>query len=211
MDAKTIGNSIFQGGIEGFVVSLMHGAGKIVEEQGQEYLKSKVFGLGTNDENLFLSACAYAVREKLITSDELLKVCQVIDSYTPSQRSRIIGTLSKGEEEVTIKGKKIGDDGNVVIDPKTNNEVIVEISSKVNLKGAQILGLLGKLNEEEIRKIFDSSGASSSVMDDLRKQKAAITKVVESNEFKKDAESFFTKETWLERKLREEKQKREII
>lgn len=211
MDAKTIGNSIFQGGIEGFVVSLMHGAGKIAQEQGQEYLKSKVFGLGTNDENLFLSACSYAVKKKLITSEELLKVCKVIDSYTPSQRSRIIGTLSKGEEEVAIESEKIGDDGNVVVDPKTNEAIMDKIKFKANIKGAEILGLLGKLNEEEIKKIFNSSGAAASVMDDLRKQKEAIDKILESSQFKKDAENFFTKETWLERKLREEKLKRGII
>jgi hypothetical protein len=48
-------------------------------------------------------------------------------------------------------------------------------------------------------------------MDDLKKQKAAIAKTLESSQFKKAAESFFTKETWLERKLREEKEKRGII
>ncbi|HZJ41350.1 MAG TPA: hypothetical protein VFD16_03755, partial [Candidatus Saccharimonadales bacterium] len=62
MDKKTIGNAIFTGGIEGVIISLLHNVGKVAQEKGGKYLEAKLFGLGTNDEALFMGALEHAVK-----------------------------------------------------------------------------------------------------------------------------------------------------
>lgn len=211
MDKKDLGNMILEGGIEGLVISLLHSFTNAAKEHGAEYLKSKVFGLGTNDEHLFLSACAYALKEKMLTSDELTKVCQVIDSYESSQRSRIVCIIGKEESDVVIETPKLDADGNIVLEKKTQKPVVSKTTVKANVKGAQMLGMLGKLDETGIKNILNTSGASASFMTDLNKKATATVTAVQSSQIKRDGDTLFTKETWLERVAREAKAKRGII
>lgn len=61
---KDLKSLLVEGGVDGFIMNLFHSFGTIAQEKGTEYLKSRLFGIGTNDEHLFLSACAYAVQKR---------------------------------------------------------------------------------------------------------------------------------------------------
>ena len=194
-----LGNAILEGGIEGLVISLLHSFGRVAEEKGAKYIESKIFGIGTNDEHLFLSACAYAVKEKMITSDELIKICRVIDSFESSQRSKVIQTIGKDEIEVTAEEPKFDADGNVVTEKKTGKPVMAKNTSKANVKGAQMLEMMAKLDDDGIKKILNTSGASVSFEANLKKAVSTTATKIGNSQIKKDGESFFAKKTWLER------------
>jgi len=184
MTGKTLGDSILTGGIEGLVISFLHSfgdsVGKHIEKEGGEYLKSKIFGAGTNDEHLFLSACAYALDKGMLTSDKLLEVCQVIDSYPPSQRSRVINTLGKTEDDVVTEGS-------------------TKASYKANVRGAQMLAMLAKLDKKGMKKILNASGASVGFMNGMKKTTKKMAEKIGNSQVRKDGETFLTKKTWLEK------------
>lgn len=203
-----IGKSLIIGAIEGLVISGLESFGGAVKEHGAEYLKSKLFGFGTNDEHLFLSACTYALKEKMITSDELIKVCQAIDECDNSKVRMVIG---KEETEVITETPKLDSDGNIVTEKKTGKSVMVKTTSKANVKGAQMLGMFGKLTTDEIKAILNTSGATDSFMSDLKKKAAAATTAVQNSQIKRDGDNFFTKETWLDRVARELRQRNNTI
>lgn len=206
MGAKNVvGNAILGGGIEGLVISVLHSFMNVAKEHGTELLKSKVFGLGTNDEHLFLSACTYALKEKMMTSDELIKVCQAIDECDNSKVRMVIG---KEETEVITETPKLDSDGNIVTEKKTGKSVMVKTTSKANVKGAQMLGMFGKLTKDEIKAILNTSGATDSFMSDLKKKAAAASTAVQNSQIKRDGDTLFTKETWLEKVAREATKKK---
>lgn len=207
MDKKDVGNMILEGGIEGLVISLLHSFTNFAKEQGTEYLKSKVFGIGTTDEHLFLSACTYALKEKMLTSDELIKTCQAIDECDNSKVRMVIG---KEETEVITETPKLDNDGNIVTEEKTGKVVMVKTTVKANEKGAQMLGMFGKLTKDEIKAILNTSGATDSFMSDLKKKAAATTATVQNSQIKRDGDTFFGRETFLERIARQARERRTI-
>jgi len=201
---KDLGSLLVEGGVEGIIMNLMHSLGKTVQEKGEDYLKSQVFGIGTNDEHLFLSACAYAISEKLMTSDDLAKICKAIESLEKSQRTRVIGVIGKEEVEVNTEKPTLNDTGGPVLDGK-GKAIMTKTKIKANVKGAQMLAMLAKLDEAEIVKVLATSGASASFIFDLKQKTAAAIKTVENSQIKNDGDNLFAKETWLERKLREKR------
>lgn len=200
---------IFEGGVEGLVMNFMHSLGQTAEQKGGDYLKSKLFGIGTNDEHLFLAACAYAVEQKMITSEELIKVCEVIDSYSSSQRNRIIGIIGKVEESIASESPKADEkDSKDSKDPKDSKDskdkkTDKPVVGKANIKGAQILAMLAKLDKKAMKKVLDTSGASVTATDRLKHTIKETTKKVEKSQVIKDGNGFFAQETWLERLARE--------
>lgn len=187
MKQFNLGGSVLSGGVEGLVISLLQSAGKVAQEQGAEYLKSKMFGIGTNDEQLFLSACSYALNNAMITETELSRVINVIRSYSSSQQSRIIRIIGKGEDELIMPQ-----------DSKKNDDKKKPISAKANIKGAEILVMLSKFSNKKMKEILDAAGVSRSFLKDL--EDALTSKLKPSvTDLKKDGDSFFAKETWLER------------
>jgi hypothetical protein len=211
MDKKDVGGIILEGGIEGLVMSLLHSFAEVAKEKGSEYLKSKIFGLGTNDEHLFLSACAYAVKEKGVTSQEIAKICRAIDSFKKSQRDKIIETIGKDEIEVSSETPKIDKDGNVVTDKKTGKPVMTKTTSKANVKGAEMLAMMAKMNPTGIKQILGTSGASASFIVDLKKKVATATATIEGSQIKRDGDTLFGRETWLERVAREARERNNTI
>jgi hypothetical protein len=187
MKQFNLGGSVLSGGVEGLVISLLQSAGKVAQEQGVEYLKSKMFGIGTNDEQLFLSACSYALNNAMITETELSRVINVIRSYSSSQQSRIIRIIGKGEDELIMPQ-----------DSKKNDDKKKPVSAKANIKGAEILVMLSKFSNKKMKEILDAAGVSRSFLKDL--EDALTSKLKPSvTDLKKDGDSFFAKETWLER------------
>ncbi len=187
MKQFNLGGSILSGGIEGLVNSFLQSAGKVAQEQGVEYLKSKMFGIGTNDEQLFLSACSYALNNSMITKSKLSRIVNVICSYPASQQSRIIRIIGKGEDELIMPQ-----------DFKKNDDKKKPVFAKANIKGAEILVMLSKFNDKEMKEILDAAGVSRSFLKDL--EDALTSKLKPSvTDLKKDGDSFFAKETWLER------------
>ncbi len=190
--AFNLKDSIMTGAIEGFVVNFFHSIGEsasaTAKEKGGEFLKAKVFGIGTNDEHLFLSACAYALNKGMVTHDQLILICKVIDSYAPSQRSRIIDTLGKTEDEV-------------IMDDTEKTHI------KANVKGAFMLAMLAKLDEPEMKKILETSGATNSFAENISKLTKNVTEKIEGGKFNEDCKDFFAKETFLEKLAREAKAK----
>jgi hypothetical protein len=195
-------NAILEGGVEGLVMTLLHSLGKTVtttiQEHAGEYLKSNILNIGTNDEELYLLARAYALEKGWVTLAELQKISEVIDEYSPSQRKRIIGMLGKREDDGTSREQKLRADGTKVLD-KEKNPVYVETTFKTNIAGAKIIALLAKMDKAQIKKELDSSNASNSLEHNIAETiKTAATKV-ENSELAKDSNNFFAKKTWLEK------------
>lgn len=206
-----LGNAILEGGIEGLVISLLHSFGRVAEEKGSKYVEAKLFGIGTNDEHLFLSACAYAVKEKLITDAEMLKISRVIDGFESSQRQKVVQTIGKDEVDVTFEEPKVDADGNIVADKKSGKPIMVKITSKANVKGAQILAMMAKLDEDGIKQILNTSGASTSFETNLKKKVSETVTIIKNSQIKKDGDSLFTKKTWLEKLADDLETKRGLI
>lgn len=209
-----IGKSLLIGAIEGLVINVLESAGNSAKEKLGDYLKSNVFNIGTNDEELYLQARAYALEKKWVDLDELAKITQVIDGYEPSQRRRIIGMLGKREGDGSVTSVKLKSDGTPVIDPKTKEEVKETTNFKTNVAGAQILRMLAKMTPEQIKKELDSSGASSSFGHELKITANKTATAVQNSQVVKDANGFLAKESWFEKKLREAreaKQKKGLI
>ncbi|MHB8904074.1 MAG: hypothetical protein ACYC40_03155 [Patescibacteria group bacterium] len=206
-----IGKSLLIGAIEGLVINVLESAGNSAKEKLGDYLKSNVFNIGTNDEELYLQARAYALEKKWVDLDELAKITKVIDEYEPSQRRRIVGMLGKREGDGSVTSAKLNGDGTPVIDPKTKEEVKETTNFKTNVAGAHILRMFAKMTPEQIKKELDSSGAANSLISDLKKVAEKVTTTVENSEIKKDGDTFFGKETWFERKLKEAQTRKNSI
>ena len=187
---------------------MIHSFGTAVKDQGIDYLKSNVFGIGTADEHLFLSACTYAIEKQMITPDQLVRVCKVIDQCDTSKVRLVIG---KEESEVSIETPKLDDAGQFVTEKKTGKTVMVKTTSKANLKGAEMLRMFARMDDEEIKVVLNTSGASVSSMSNVVKKTRTIfattSAAVNNSTLKNDGDVFFGKESWLEKKLREAKNK----
>lgn len=207
MGKSKLGSAIIDGGIEGLVVSFLNPLFSAAKDHVGDYLKSNILNIGTNDEELYHLARAYCLEKGWATIDELFKVREVIDSYDLDQRKRIIGMIGKREGDGSTSAVKIGKDGNPVINGKTKEEVMETTNFKTNVAGAKILAMFAKMTKEQIKQELDSSGASASFIHEAKEKIAKATVVIENSQVVKDCESFFTKETWLEKKLREAKSK----
>lgn len=184
---KTAGH-ILEGVIEGLLMSFISGAKKTAQDKAEEYLKAKFGNRGTNDEYLFASACVSATTNGLISKKNLIRVCRVIDSYPPGQRARIVGIIGKREKSSTEFKEKLDGSGNVIKDKKGNpvKEKIVTVS---NASGAELLGLLGKMNDGEIRIFFASSGFSVTASSEFLQQVKNLSEKVQNSQFKSDFDS----------------------
>ncbi|HZJ41154.1 MAG TPA: hypothetical protein VFD16_02730 [Candidatus Saccharimonadales bacterium] len=202
MDKKTFGNALFTGGIEGVIISLLHNVGKVAEEKGGKYLEAKLFGLGTNDEALFMGALEHAVKRGWMTEAKLLEICRIVDGYEDSQATKIRMTFAKEQVDVTYEAPKMHG-GKVVIDETTGKPVMEKITEKANVKGAELLALLARFDEAGIKQILKTSGASVSFEDNLKKKVAAaaskISTTIGNSQIKQEGDTFFTKKTWLEK------------
>lgn len=198
--------AILEGTVEAFVISLIHSFGTAVKDQSIDYLKANVFGIGTADEHLFLSACTYAIENRMITPDQLVRVCKVIDQCDTSKVRLVIG---KEESEVSIETPKIDDAGQFVKEKKTGKTVMVKTTSKANIKGAEMLKMFAQMDEDEIKVVLNTSGASRGMMSNVLKTTntivATASAAVNNSTLKNDGDTFFKRETWLEKKLREKK------
>lgn len=211
MEKGIIGKALIIGAVEGLIINALESTGKVVKEHAEDYLKANVFNIGTNDEELYLLARAYALEKKWVTVDELNKITRVLDAYETSQRRRIVGMLGKREGDGSIDTPSLDGAGNAIVDNKTGEVVMTKTSFKTNVAGAKIIAMLGKMTEGEIKNELDSSGASASFMVGLNKKATATVTAVQSSQIKQDGDTLFTRETWLERMAREANQRRGII
>lgn len=207
MEKNVFGKAVLEGGIEALIISFFHSFGKAAEAKGIEFLKSKMFGIGTNDEHLFLSAAAYAADMGWVTLDQLVKIYEVIGSYPESQRNRIVGTIGKEEEDVITQSPKLDPVTKEQVKDKKGQVVMEKTSFRANIKGAKMLGLLGKLEKDQIKEFLRTSGASAKFMDGVTEEIRNTSRKVENSKIKKDGDLLFAKETWLEKKARELKEK----
>lgn len=205
-----IGKSLLIGAVEGLVISGLESVGSAIKENAADYLKSNVLNIGTNDEELYLLARAYCLEKGWATVDELIKVQEVIDGYELSQRKRIIGMIGKREGEGSTSALKLDKDGNPVINKQSKEEVKETTNFKTNVAGAKILQMLAKMTKEQIKAELDSSGASNSTINNLKKITAQAISAIEASQVKQDGDAFFGRETFLERIARQARERRTI-
>lgn len=194
---KTAGH-VLEGLIEGVIMSFITTARKVAEDKGEEFLKAKFGNRGTNDEYLFVSACTVALSKKMISKKNILRVCAVINDYSSDQRARIIGIIGKTENEEKIERDRLDKDGKVLIDKKGNPMKEV-VTTKGNHQGAEIIAMLGKMSDDEIRNYFAASGASVTTASEFKKSAKEIKENIEQSQFKADGDSFFSRPSALER------------
>ncbi|HBA36935.1 TPA: hypothetical protein DCZ15_03630 [Candidatus Falkowbacteria bacterium] len=205
---STAKNATISGIIEGFIVGAMQSVGKVAEQHGQEFLKSKVFGIGTNDEHLFEAAKATAVHYFGVDIKDIVRINKVVSSYGWSVRGKIVRTIGRNEETMQVdskpsgskegaKDKKVSDAKNEAKDKKVSDVQKSSITS--NIEGARILAMWAKMTDDEIRESIAASGMADTIVAKLEVLGENLTKAIEKGEAVKDAESFFEKKTWLEK------------
>lgn len=196
---KTAAGHLFGGVVEGLLMSLLTAARTTVEEKGAELIKAKLGNRGTNDEYLFVSACTVALSGKMISRKNLLRACAVIDSYSSDQRSRIIGIIGKTETEKTVERDRLDKDGNVMTDKKTGKALTEKVTVKGNHQGAEIIAMLGKMSDDEIKDYFSASGVSVTSGSELRQSAKEVKEKIEHSQFKADGDSFFSRPSAFEK------------
>lgn len=157
MNAKTIGNAILEGGIEGFVIKALDAFKDPFKKSGEDFLKAHTGGRGVHDEALFQEACTYAVTELKVTPTELVKVMTVINGLPANERRRVIEIIGQNEQAYKIKTPVV-EAGTAVTDKK-GNPVFKETSVTANMRGAQVIALLAKMNEVQILAFFQASNS----------------------------------------------------
>ena len=175
------------------------------------YLKSNVFNIGTNDEELYFQAEHYALEKGWVTSDELGKITRVMDGFEKSQRNRIRGLIGKRESDVTIEKPALDGNGDPIFEKKTGKAVMTKSTCKANVDGAKILAMLAKMTEDEIKAKLNSSGASSSFVSDLKKTVNKVAATIENSEIKRDGDTLLSGPTWLERIAENARQRNNTI
>lgn len=128
-------------------------------EKVKEGIQSKNFGLGVNDELLFLSACYVAKKDLGVSDDGILLVCRAIDTLAPGDRKRIIRMIGHDEQATTLKTPLVHEKtGDPLLDKK-GSPIYKEKSIVENTRGAMIIKMLADLNDtNKILEVFKSVG-----------------------------------------------------
>lgn len=177
---QTLKSFITSLGLDVLVVSLVDFLKDQGKEHGKKLIEGWIIGLGTNDEVLFQSACAYAILELGVSTSDISKIVSVIKEYNVSERKRIVEIIGKSEQDVVIKMPVVDKSGNLAVNKK-GETIFKETKTTANVRGAQILVFLARMSEEEIRDFFDASGSLNTIgkkFDNVsEKVKEAITMV----------------------------------
>lgn len=197
-NAKRAGGHVLEGVIEGLLMGFITHAGQMVEKKGKEYMSSKFGNRGTNDEYLFVSACTLALSQNMINRENLLRVCAVINSYSEGQRARIIGIIGKTETKKTVERDRLDAAGNVMTDGATGKTLTEKVIVIGNHQGAEIIAMLGKMSDDEIKNYFSTSGMSITNMSELEKSAKEIKEKIEKSQLKTDGDSFFSRPSKFE-------------
>lgn len=171
------GKGILAGALGGVVSSLLQDVG----EDGANYVKANLFGLGKDDEHLFLTACSYAIYWRLASKEGVAKVRRAIAIFPELERKNIIRVIGHGEDKLIVP------EG--VADDKVR-------AADGNVNGAYIIGYLAQYGQREIIKILETSGASKSqIYEALKTAKPVVSNLKrELDEFLEAPSSF---EKWL--------------
>lgn len=175
------GKGILAGALGGVVSSLLQDVGEELKKDGANYVKANLFGLGKDDEHLFLTACSYAIYWRLASKEGVAKVRRAIAIFPELERKNIIRVIGHGEDKLIVP------EG--VADDKVR-------AADGNVNGAYIIGYLAQYGQREIMKILETSGASKSqIYEALKTAKPVVSNLKrELDEFLEAPSSF---EKWL--------------
>ncbi len=183
-------------------------------DHAKEHLKANVFGIGVNDEVLFLAACVYAQGELKVPQVDIERVCAVIDSYPPSIRKRIVMIIGKDEQPKTSEVQVENEDGSLKF-AKGGKPVMKKSTETKNFRGAEMIKMLAGMTEAQMKATLKAAGALNTlssrvkhVVHDIKEtaeelwqnpkvQEAAQWLGVTYDGFKNDYESFLTRKTAL--------------
>ncbi len=137
-----------------------------VGKHGADYIKGNILGLGTDDEVLFNSALTYCAFGLNISPVEIVRVLDVFATYPRASRRRIVQIIGKDEREEIIKLPAVDSRGNILYD-KDGNIVYKDKKIVANVKGAETIALMSKLDEAGIKRIIETSNMTSPLGDKM--------------------------------------------
>ncbi|PJA08440.1 hypothetical protein COX69_02235 [Candidatus Falkowbacteria bacterium CG_4_10_14_0_2_um_filter_48_10] len=145
------------------------GAGQIAQKTS-ETIKTRLGGLGVNDEFLALKATAEAIKSG-VTHQQILKIAEVIASYPRiEQKNKIVRILGFGEKEE--------EETSAITEGEGKNKKETKVTKKIfKSQGTDLIIALAPMDKEQIKKIFDSFGASVT-SSDVAKEIINLTKGV---------------------------------
>ncbi len=139
-----------------------------VSKQGADFIKGNILGLGTDDEVLFNSALSYAVfGPRNVAIVDLMKVINVFASLGRASNRRVIQVIGKDEREVVMKIPSIDPLSNTVRTGKKGEVLYDEIKTVANVRGAETIALMSKMNEADIKIYIETSNMTSPMGDKL--------------------------------------------
>ncbi len=157
MNARTIGNAILEGGIEGFIIKALDAVKEPLKKSGEDFLKAHTGGRGVHDEALFQGACSYAMTEFKVTPAEIAKIIIVINSLPANERRRVIEIIGQSEQVCKIETPIV--ENGVAVTDKKGKQVFKETTVTANIRGAQVIALLAKMNKNQIKAFFQASNS----------------------------------------------------
>lgn len=145
--------------LENITGFLTGAAGEKVVEMGGKALKTRFGGIDSVDELLTLSACKLAMTRFKVKKEDIVRVAKILKELSPQQRNKITNILGHDEQELKTETIAKDDKGKDVKTIKTE---------KINLRGAEIISMLAKMNDDEIRDALSGYGASDTIYERIK-------------------------------------------
>jgi len=137
---------------------IVKGVGTVISEEGAKALKANIFGIGSTDEVLTGDAFAIAVIELGVSRTEAIKVAKVLSEYHLSEKNKLTNIIGHNEQETIQK----------IPTEKSGKTVIVETKTVTNMRGARLILLLSKMEEDEIKIFLKGIDATTTATDRLK-------------------------------------------
>ncbi|MEI6529173.1 MAG: hypothetical protein WCN88_02060 [Candidatus Falkowbacteria bacterium] len=157
MNVNTIRNAIFAGGVEGLVLKAFDLFKEPLMKGGEDFLKAHTGGRGVHDETLFQGACAHAISYLNVSAADAHRVMNVINSYEPNERRRIVEIIGQSEQEVIVDAPII--EGGVEKYDKDGKKLTKRTTLAANVRGAEIIRILSLMDDNQMKQFFQASNA----------------------------------------------------
>lgn len=157
MNFTSIRNAIFAGGVEGLVLKAFDLIKEPLAKAGKDVIIAHTGGRGVHDETLFQGACAHAISYLHVSAADVHRVMNVINSYEPNERRRIVEIIGQSEQEVTVDAPVI--EGGVEKYDKDGKKLTQKTTLTANVRGAEVIRILSLMDENQMKEFFLATNA----------------------------------------------------
>lgn len=162
---------------------ILTGFGTAVQEEGTKALKTNLFGIGTADETLTAAAFEIAVRELGVDVKDAVRVAQILSEYPLAIKNKLTNIVGHDEQESSEETET----------GQGDKKIITKKRAIANMRGARLILLLSKMDDEEIKIFLKGIDATTTVSARLKEDLEFIPRgldKLDKSDFKTKAEAF---------------------